>query len=53
MNKFIETAKRVSATVMLITGFVLALGAALQAFSNTMNQHYNEGSENKKGDENE
>lgn len=40
MNKFLDSAKKITGTVMMITGIVLALGAALKAFSETMQQHY-------------
>lgn len=47
MLKFVDTAKKITSTVMLITGIVLALGAALKAFSETMQQYYP--NENKNG----
>jgi hypothetical protein len=41
MKSFIDKAKRITEIVILITGFVAALAAAMEAFSATMGKHYN------------
>jgi hypothetical protein len=40
MKQFAEKAAKVTSTIALVTGLVLAIGAALQAFTDTMNKHY-------------
>ena len=38
--KFLESAKKITSVVMLVTGLVVAIGAALQAFTAEMEKHY-------------
>lgn len=40
MKTFLDKARKITETVILITGFVAALAAAMEAFSKTMKSHY-------------